>query len=483
MLAVIPARGGSQEVKRKNLAIVQGKPLLLHIAGTLRELDHQVVISTDDAEIRSVAEAHGYQTVIRDEELADATVVEVAEHAIAELLYEGPVIVAQPTCPFVSADSIEKLVALLEDHDAATLITPNTHILRSNRPKGRLSDMNFRITEGVNRQQQEGVWQEVGIRAYQPGHVRTEPTGTVEVSGVEAWDVDSWADLEGLRSQAESKSILFRVTANNLVGSGHLRRCLLLANELQNHDISFHLVDSNEWAKSVVENAGWPTGFVVTDLIINDTLDTTLADMLEMKQWAPHVVTLEDRGSGTRHADLTVNALYPQRSVRELAGPKYADLRPEFIGLPDYQIRDSQNVLVMFGGTDPAQLGDRIKALFPNALLVPSGGNVPVAHLMREADLLITSAGRTVYEAAAVGVPAVVMAQNQRETTHAHLGQGNVYLGLGKLVDEYTIRSAVNVLLEDPGMRADLSQTARATVDGLGVQRIVHRIRGLLAGL
>ncbi len=475
MLAVIPARGGSQTVKRKNLAVVDGKPLLLHIAGTLKELGHQVVISTDDAEIRSVAEVHGYQTVIREDNyLAEGTVVEVAEHAIAELLWEGPVIIAQPTCPYVTTTTIRKLTGLLEWHEAATLITANTHLLRTNQQP---------LTERVNRQQLDGIWQEVGVRAYQPGHVGTEPSGIVEVSGIEAWDVDTWADLEGLRSQAEAKTILFRVTANNLVGTGHLRRCLLLANELQNHDISFHLVDSNEWAKSVVEDAGWQTGFVVADLIINDTLDTTLADMLEMKGWARHVVTLEDRGSGTRHADLTINALYPQGAVRELAGPKYADLRPEFIGLPDYEIRDSKNILVMFGGTDPAQLGDRIQSLFPKAELVVTGSDIPVASAMREADLLITSAGRTVYEAAAVGVPAVVMAQNQRETTHAHLGQGNVYLGLGKLVDEYVIRSTVNVLLEDPGMRADLSATARATVDGLGVQRIVHRIRGLLAGL
>ena len=475
MLAVIPARGGSQEVKRKNLAIVQGKPLLLHIAGTLKELGHQVVISTDDSEILSVAEVHGYQTVIREDDyLAEATVVEVAEHAISELLYEGPVIIAQPTCPFVSTTTIRKLTGLLEHHEAATLVTANSHLLRTD---------DHPITERVNRQQQEGLWQEVGVRAYQPGHVRTEPTGTVEVSGVEAWDVDTWADLEGLRSQAESKSILFRLTANNLVGTGHLRRCLLLANELQNHDISFHLVDSNEWAKSVVENAGWPIGFVVSDLIINDTLDTTEQDMLEMKGWAPKVVTFEDRGPGARIADLVVNALYPQHSDGELAGPEYADLRPEFVGLPDYEIRDTSNILIMFGGTDPAELGDRVKTLFPRSEWLRTGDDAPVAKTMREADLLITSAGRTVYEAAAVGVPSVVLAQNQRETTHAHLGQGNVYLGLGKLVSNEQIRSTVDVLLGDPGLRADLSQTARATVDGLGVQRIVHHIRGLLAGL
>ena len=476
MLAVIPARGGSQTVKRKNLAVVDGKPLLLHIAGTLKELGHQVVISTDDSEIRSVAKVHGYQTVIREDDyLAEATVVEVAEHAIADLLYEGPVIIAQPTCPFVTTTTIRKLTGLIDDgHNAATLVTPNTHLLRN---------QNGLLTKRVNRQELDSYWQEVGVRAYKAGHLRTEAFQTVEVSGIEAWDVDTWADLEGLRSQSESKTVLFRVTANNLVGTGHLRRCLLLANELQNHDISFHLVDSNEWAKSVVENAGWQTGFVVSDLIINDTLDTTLADMLEMKGWAPHVVTLEDRGSGTRHADLTINALYPQRSVRELAGPKYADLRPEFVGLPDYEIRDSKNILIMFGGTDPAELGQRIRDLFPRSTWVKPGDSIPVAATMREADVLITSAGRTVYEAAAVGIPSVVLAQNQRETTHAHLGQGNVYLGLGKLVSNEKIRSTVDVLLGDPGLRADLSQTARATVDGLGVQRIVHRIRGLLAGL
>ena len=103
----------------------------------------------------------------------------------------------------------------------------------------------------------------------------------------------------------------------------------------------------------------------------------------------------------------------------------------------------------MFGGTDPHKIGERVAKLFPvEADLIVAGDDVQVASRMREADLLITSAGRTVFEAAAVGVPTIVLAQNLREETHTHLGasHGNVYLGSARLVSDRKIRDTVDAL-------------------------------------
>ena len=102
---------------------------------------------------------------------------------------------------------------------------------------------------------------------------------------------------------------------------------------------------------------------------------------------------------------------------------------------------------------------------------------------MHNADLLITSAGRTVYEAAAVGVPTIVLAQNLRETTHQHLGMehGNIYLGLGSLVTDETIIDTVRLVSDNKGLRLELSE--RGQPDGLGLNRIIHAIEGLLGGL
>ena len=108
-----------------------------------------------------------------------------------------------------------------------------------------------------------------------------------------------------------------------------------------------------------------------------------------------------------------------------------------------------------------------------------------MADEMMEADLAITSAGRTVYEAAATGTPVVVLAANAREATHAHLGYeaGVVFLGIGSLVDDEHIVATIKRLLADAALRRELSARLRASIDGRGAARIGHRIRALLAGL
>lgn len=82
--AIIPARGGSKRLHRKNLAEFHGRPI---IAWTIQAaldcaLFRRVVVSTDDMEIASVAAAHGAEIVMRPEELATDTarVVEVCLH-------------------------------------------------------------------------------------------------------------------------------------------------------------------------------------------------------------------------------------------------------------------------------------------------------------------------------------------------------------------------------------------------------------------
>jgi spore coat polysaccharide biosynthesis predicted glycosyltransferase SpsG len=103
---------------------------------------------------------------------------------------------------------------------------------------------------------------------------------------------------------------------------------------------------------------------------------------------------------------------------------------------------------------------------------------------MMEADLVITSAGRTVYEAAATGTPVVVLAQNAREATHAHLGfdTGVVFLGIGPLVDDGHLVAVVQRLLSDFELRKELSERLRASIDTLGAARIAHQIRALMWG-
>jgi pseudaminic acid cytidylyltransferase len=89
-VAIIPARGGSQRIPRKNLKLFNGEPM---IVGSIRKavasgLFERVVVSTDDDEIADVARAHGADVpFLRPADLADAYTgtAAVIQHAIRAL--------------------------------------------------------------------------------------------------------------------------------------------------------------------------------------------------------------------------------------------------------------------------------------------------------------------------------------------------------------------------------------------------------------
>src|SRR5215470_12474335 len=89
ILAVIPARGGSKGVLRKNIRPICGKPLIaymIEVAHAARHLFQRVVVSTDDPEIATVAREYGADVpFLRPAELANdrAPMVPTVAHAIA----------------------------------------------------------------------------------------------------------------------------------------------------------------------------------------------------------------------------------------------------------------------------------------------------------------------------------------------------------------------------------------------------------------
>jgi spore coat polysaccharide biosynthesis predicted glycosyltransferase SpsG len=154
-------------------------------------------------------------------------------------------------------------------------------------------------------------------------------------------------------------------------------------------------------------------------------------------------------------------------------------------------------LLITFGGTDPAHLTERVEELikgmaYPNLdlyAIAPPGrvsnpAPVSMAHELLAADLVITSGGRTVYEAAACGTPTLVITQNTREATHVHLGWGgNINLGLGGLVSDHKIQRMVRHVLDHVDLRLEMAKAGQLSVDGRGARRIARRIEDLLEGL
>lgn len=123
-LALIPARGGSQRIPRKNLKLFNGQPMLVwSIRAALSSgVFDQVVVSTDDAEIAEVALAHGAQVpFMRPVELADAFTgtSAVVQHAVLALREQGQTFeytcCLYATAPFVQARYLRQGLQLLQD--------------------------------------------------------------------------------------------------------------------------------------------------------------------------------------------------------------------------------------------------------------------------------------------------------------------------------------------------------------------------------
>jgi CMP-N,N'-diacetyllegionaminic acid synthase len=131
-LAVIPARGGSKGVPRKNVRLLDGKPLLQYTAEAAlaaRRLE-RVILSTDDPEIAEVGRQCGLEVpFLRPAELArdDTPTLPVLQHAVRWAEAEGDrfdaVCLLQPTQPLRPPGLIDACIALLEESDADAALT------------------------------------------------------------------------------------------------------------------------------------------------------------------------------------------------------------------------------------------------------------------------------------------------------------------------------------------------------------------------
>jgi len=123
-IAVIPARGGSKRIPRKNIRLFAGRPMIAYsiLAASQTELFDRIIVSTDDEEIASVAVRLGAEApFIRPPELADdqTGTVEVIAHAIEWLRSFGAcnpssVCCIYATAPFIRQADITQGFQILE---------------------------------------------------------------------------------------------------------------------------------------------------------------------------------------------------------------------------------------------------------------------------------------------------------------------------------------------------------------------------------
>ncbi len=152
-LAVIPARGGSKGIPRKNIRQIANKPLIVWtIEAALRSsLLDSVIVSTDDQEIAEVARNAGAEVpFLRPAELAQdhSAGIDPLLHAISEVPGFDAVVLLQPTSPLRRTEDIDECLSLAWCYDAPSVVSVTepeahpflTYRLNSDRKLERLVD-------------------------------------------------------------------------------------------------------------------------------------------------------------------------------------------------------------------------------------------------------------------------------------------------------------------------------------------------------
>lgn len=133
VLGIIPARGGSKSVPKKNIRLLAGKPLIAYTIETAQKckmLD-RTIVSTDDVEIAEVAKEYGGGVpFMRPKELAldETAMLPVLQHAVSFIekmdnIHVDMVVLLDPTSPSRTIENIEECIQKLERENVDSVVT------------------------------------------------------------------------------------------------------------------------------------------------------------------------------------------------------------------------------------------------------------------------------------------------------------------------------------------------------------------------
>ena len=482
VLSVIPARGGSKGIPRKNLKILNGRPLIFYSINTSINSKYvtDTVVTTDDEEIYEISKIYEAIPLKRPKKLAedDVTLDPVVYHATTEIEKKynkkyDYVITIQATSPLLSVRTLDSAIEKCINEDMDTIIASKEERHLYWKKNGNSFIPMYK--ERKNRQFLEPIFKETGSfvitkREFVKRNSRFgEKISLFPIPEEESIDIDSEEDWWIAENRMKSLKIIIRVDGDKKMGMGHIYRSITLAHRLSlYHEVMFAVEEDKTDAIKKIESTNYKMflfknndelyehlKMMDADIIINDILDTDADYIKKLKKLGYFVVNFEDLGDGADEADIVINALYENTNPpkNHYFGYRYVCLRDEFRIFPPKEIisKDVKKILLIFGGSDPNNVTVRslnaikhlgIKEVSISVIVGPayshskdlettvedlknSGFDISVkndvkivAKEMRDSDIVLTSNGRTVYEVASLGVPCISISQNERESRH-----------------------------------------------------------------
>lgn len=483
ILAVIPARAGSKGIPNKNIRIIGGYPLIHYSIKNALNSQYitDVIVSTDSQEVRIIAQQMGASCKWRDASLCgDAVTLDaVIADAVPNDTKWDYVVTMQPTSPTLKVETLDKAIAYAIENDLDTLISAINAPHLSWGIKDGKKVPNY--TERLNRQYLPPCYLETGAFVISKASVVTPQTriganvDVFEVPENESQDVDTFADLRSVAATLNVEKVAIYVNGNNKRGIGHIYRALELADEFYvKPDIYYDINQTDPKVFGITTHTLIPINGIAElfeickekeyTIFINDILTTSIDYMIGLRSVLPNakLINFEDDGEGIIKADMVFNALYHESDLPQIyAGEQYYISSKTFMFYEPIEIKEKvERVFISFGGADPQNYSDRLLAMiskpeyqqyqfvvvlgrakhnvdalleynkYSNIEVLYDVSNMP--ELMTSCDVGVTSRGRTGYELAMLGIPAIAMAQNQREEKHGFVCNENgfSYIGL-----------------------------------------------------
>jgi spore coat polysaccharide biosynthesis predicted glycosyltransferase SpsG len=331
------------------------------------------------------------------------------------------------------------------------------------------------------------------------------------------------------------RAILFRVDGGKVWGTsmGHVKRALLLAENLRDkYDVVFIMKNYADGVGLVKKR-----DFEVSTIAIDDNKDKTLIDFCEKYKPAKLIVDLHScpystafeyarsknigtiafdiAGKFSAGADILINDSFVKDftgysglpgMTKRYIGPEYFIMEEKHC--PVHESEYVKNIMITMGGSDPAGLTVRILRSMPedffkyrvsvvlgplftdhvNVSSIAKTRSSLVIHdspgnfidLLNAQDVVITAAGRTLYECAFLGKPVITVPSIEHEeitareysalTGSADVGSWEDAASPGKLLD------ALEAYNNDSGLRNRVSAKSRDLVDGRGLKRVLQII-------
>lgn len=540
ILVIIPARGGSKGIPRKNIRTLNGKPLVYYTIKTALNskynADVDVYVSSDDDEILAVSKNCGAKTYKRDRTKADdkTTLDPVIHDAYISISQQKMkaydiIVTLQPTSPLLKTASLDDAISQIVNNasiDTIISVKEDTH-LTWEKIEGRYIP---NYDKRVNRQFLNPVFKETGgfLITRSPFVTEHNRIGkNIELfllSDGEDIDIDTYEDWNLCEYYLKRKKILFVVSGYTEIGLGHVYNTLSIANDILNHHIEFLVDKKSTLAYETISSKNYSVHMqknnniiddikrLSPDVVINDRLDTNYDYMIQLKALGiKKIVNFEDLGEGSRMADLVINAIYPEKEILpgHYFGHKYFALRDEFLMIKRKAVSEKvKKVLITFGGVDPNNYtlkvteciydycnehGIEINIIagfgykmygsiekFKNAKVHKNVTNI--SEYMKESDIIFTSAGRTVFEVTSVCVPTIVLSQNDREMTHffATKEYGFMNMGLGYKVSKEELLTTFMDIIQSYETRKYMSELMKQVDLKSGRKSIIKLINDIL---